>query len=67
MHGLKSAILAIFQRGLGSLCPVPSISAHRKWLDRVVSASTEQVRWRPKGLGCQAILLIKMAPGEVGV
>ena len=45
----------------------PSISAHRKWPEMVVSASTDQVHWLPKCLGWQAISLIKMAPGEVGV
>jgi hypothetical protein len=42
MHGLKSAILA---NGwiVNALLVQPSISAHRKWPEMVVSASTNQV------------------------
>ena len=43
MHGLKSAILAILPEiGQLALLVQPSISARRKWLDMVVSASTNQ-------------------------
>ena len=46
MHGLKSAILAILPEigWIGhALLVQPSISAHRKWPEMVVSASTNQV------------------------
>ena len=48
MHGLKSAILAISQKladwlDWPALLVQPSISAHRKLLEMVVSASNNQV------------------------
>ena len=50
MHGLKSTSLAILPEigqlaglAMPALLVQPSISAHRKWPEMVVSASTNQV------------------------
>ena len=42
MHGFKSAILAILPE-IGRLLVQPTISAHKKWPEMVLSASTNQV------------------------